>query len=160
MSTGLTSEEVFNTRFVEALRSTSALWSENKDYVSVEPLRTGRGGSKKPDIIINDYSNPPLIIETSFDARDADKDAVEKLKHHLKHSYHKTYAAVALHIPAVFRYTSDHSIPEVLLDGAEVGYSVHRKTKNGGGALAGKRFREGDNLRPQGIIASPRAPLR
>ena len=92
-----------------------------------------RGSNLKPDVIINDPKYPPLNIETSFDAGDADGDVKKYLGKLTKVSDYPIHTSVAVHIPSRFRKTDDSEICNSLLSGVEIRYAVHRKNKNGGG---------------------------
>ncbi len=128
---GTTGEETFNQKFAEALRQTHAPW-QPKDCIIVERHGLISGSNLKPDIVINDPKYPPLNIETSFHARDADQDVTKYLGRLTKISAHPIHTSVAVHIPGSFRKTADSEICESLLSGAEVRYAVHRENRNGG----------------------------
>ena len=132
---GKTSEEVFNVHFAAALRDTSSAWRKNPRHIAVEELGQVNHSLKKPDIVINDRLYPPLIIETSFVANDADKDAVARLGYKIKGSHCTIHTTVALHIPEKFRSISDFDIKKALLSETEIRYAVHREIKKGGGTL-------------------------
>jgi len=127
---GKTSEIVFNTHFAQALRSTRSIWRKNPDHISVEELGKGISGHKRPDIIINDGFYPPLIIESSFDAGDADRDAQRRLGYDIKKSHYPIHTSISLHIPQAFRKIRDSDIEACLLSRCEeLRYAIYRRTE-------------------------------
>ena len=62
-----------------ALRQTKARWAPNPECLKVEKtnlLHTEKDTGLKPETLVNDGVFPPVIIECSIGARDADRDAI------------------------------------------------------------------------------------
>lgn len=80
---GKTIEETVNQALANALKRTAARWNTEDDEVLLVErtgLLAGRGKqAKRPDILVSTRGLPPVVIETSFDGNDADKDATERL---------------------------------------------------------------------------------
>ena len=77
-----TIETTFNLALGEALRTTTEHWRVNPRIIQVEETQTLAGRdrrAKRPDILIVDDLSPPVVIETSFDKHDADRDAQRRL---------------------------------------------------------------------------------
>ncbi len=127
---GKTGEQTFNQKFAEALREAHSSW-QPKECIIVERHGLIHGTNLKPDLIINDPKYPPLNIETSFHARDADQDVKKYLGKLTKVSPHPIHTSVAIHIPDSFRKTDDSDICRSLLSGVEVRYAVHRDHNHG-----------------------------
>lgn len=74
---GRSVEGAFNQALGGALAATTARWRADPSIIQVERTQTLAGAdnkAKRPDILIVDVLSPPIIIETSFDKSDADKD--------------------------------------------------------------------------------------
>lgn len=117
-------EQSFNTGLAQAIRQRKAMWGR-ADIVQDERRRVFSGSTARPDIFINDPLSPPVIIEVSYDASDAEKDARSRLGRQLNRGGDKITAAVAVCIPHSYRDL--HSATEVtawLLEGSTVEYAL------------------------------------
>ena len=79
---GRTHEDTFNQALGLVIRSLHANWAANPTSVLAE--RKGvvydwEGNRKRVDILILDRRSPPVAIECSFGAADADSDASNRL---------------------------------------------------------------------------------
>lgn len=121
-------ESTFNQGLGEALRQGRATWRAHPHAIHVEMTGTlQEGKSLRPDLIVTDLDIQPVIIETSFSASDADKDAQARLGCILASGGFKFLSAIALHIDPLFR--SLHSAIEVtdtLLQGQLIHYALHQ----------------------------------
>ena len=72
-------EQTANIYLAESMIYSNETWRQFRDFVRVE--RSGRFGKKRrqPDILIDDKTMPPVIVECSFGG-DGDQDAIERLK--------------------------------------------------------------------------------
>ena len=115
------------------MRGASARWRESASVVQVERTGTIAGApSKHPDILVVDPEAWPVAIEASFDARDADRDAVARLGLETAAKGMLIETAVAVHIPAEYRRIARRQIEEELKSGAEVRYALHQQAGAGG----------------------------
>ncbi|MCY3999260.1 MAG: hypothetical protein OXF84_00425 [Bacteroidetes bacterium] len=130
---GKTHEMIFNSEMAKALRRVKSSWREHPNSISAEETGKVRGQrNKRPDLIITDGILPPVIIESSYNARDADKDAQSRLGLRLTQSNHLVHSCIALHIPASFQKTPSYEIVDTIIGGVELRYAVHRDEENGG----------------------------
>ena len=132
-------EEVFNIALGEALRSATP------SPVQVE--RTGvlsgaENSGKRPDILIVDRRAPPSVIECSYDAADADKDARARLGNFVKDGHREIKTSVSLHIPSWFQSTDAKK--EDLIAGANIRFAIYQKTEAAPRRWPDKGFVEGD----------------
>jgi len=123
---GKTHEIVFNQRFAQSLRCAKRRWRDNPRHIRVEESGNVSGKNKRPDIIIQTGQYPPLIIEASYDAQDANRDAKSRLGLNLRRSHHAVHSCIALHIPKSFQDVHDSQISDILLSGAELRYAFYR----------------------------------
>ncbi|MCY4225981.1 MAG: hypothetical protein OXF06_14270, partial [Bacteroidetes bacterium] len=124
---GRTTEESFNVALGQALRQARAHWSASPECIHVE--QTGLLHSPtpvKPDLLIHDRLFPPVILECSFDARDADRDAIKRLGCETRQGRFRIHAAIALHMDDYFRQVQEFAIAEELLGGHPIQYAVHQ----------------------------------
>ena len=85
---------------------------------------------KHLDILILDPTFRPVAIETSFDGNDADKDACNRLGLTTNARGLLIETAFAVRVPSEFRHISREEIQDALLNGAEISYSLHQRSKN------------------------------
>jgi len=127
MGIGRTTEESFNGALGRALRRTCVHWSVSPEYIRVEETGLLHDyAAAKPDLLIHDGKFPPVILECSFDARDADTDAIKRLGAHIRFGHYRIRTTIALHIPEHFRQQQETTIPDLLLGGAPLRYAVHQ----------------------------------
>ena len=132
-------EEVFNIALGQALRSATP------SPVHIE--RTGvlsgaENSGKRPDILIVDHRAPPSVIECSYDAMDADKDAIARLGAFVKDGHREIKTSVSLHIPSSFQSTDAKK--EDLIAGANIRFAIYQKTEAAPRRWPDKGFVEGD----------------
>lgn len=133
MAIGRTTEESFNSALGRALRETSARWSETPEFIRVEETNLLHAQSGlKPDILINDGIFPPVILECSFSAPDADQDAIKRLGLETRQGRFRIRTTLALHIPEHFRQIQGVTIADILLDGEPLAYAVHQLSERQG----------------------------
>ena len=111
------------------MRRAVVQWQGVSRAVQVERTRTIAGAAgKHPDILIDDPNACPLVIETSFDGRDADRDAVRRLGLETTAGGLSIEAAVAVRIPESCRKWPRAQIERELGQGLELAYAVHQRT--------------------------------
>ncbi|MXX95595.1 MAG: N-6 DNA methylase [Gammaproteobacteria bacterium] len=124
-------ESTFNQGLGEALRNSRPIWRTKGESILVE--MTGvlqEGQSLRPDLIVTDRDIQPVIIETSFHAGDADKDAIARLGCVFKVNGSKLLSSIAVHIDQDFRsMNSVKEVTEKLLGGCHLSYSLHQLVK-------------------------------
>ena len=75
--------------------------------------------------MIVDPRSPPLVIECSYDAADADKDAITRLGAIVRNGNREIKTAVSVHIPQPFR--TNASAKDDLIAGAEIRFALYQK---------------------------------
>ncbi len=142
MPVGRTTEESFNGALGRSLRRARAIWSERPECVKVEETNLLHAHpGLKPDLLIHDGVVPPVILECSFDARDADQDAIQRLGLEIRQGRYRIGTTVALRIPSSFREVPGFKIEDALLQGASLSYAVHQLTERQGQTSVGEVFR-------------------
>ena len=129
MGNGRTTEIPFNGALGRALRRTNARWAANPECIKVENtglLHTQKDTGLKPDVLINDGAFPPVIIECSFGARDADRDAIYRLGLTTQQGRFLIRTTIALYIPQRFRQEPEFKITDILLGGEPLHYAIHQ----------------------------------
>ena len=93
--------------------------------------QTGNLTEKKlrPDILVCGESSPPFVIECSYQAQDADKDAMQRLGKYVQVSGLPIKTAFALHVPEAFRKGSIDTFRDLLNTGEEIRYAVHQRSR-------------------------------
>ena len=132
-------EEVFNVALGKALRSAtpSPVQFERTGVLS------GAGNSgKRPDILIVDRRAPPSVIECSYDAADADKDARARLGTFVKDGHREIKTSISVHIPSSFQSTEAKK--EDLIAGTNIRFAIFQKTEAAPRRWPKKGFVEGD----------------
>ena len=100
---GQSVESTFNEALGIALSQTTARWGEYSEIIQVEKTQTLAGKTnraKRPDILILEKQSPPVVIECSYDASDADKDAISRLGESTNQGNLQIKTALSIHIPA------------------------------------------------------------
>ena len=132
-------EEVFNVALGEALRSATP----SPVHVERTGVLSGSGNSgKRPDILIVDDRAPPSVIECSYDAADADKDAVARLGAFVKEGHREIKTSVSLHIPSSFQLRDANK--EDLIAGANIRFAIYQKAEVAPRRWPKNGFVEGD----------------
>ena len=127
--TGLTTEPSFNEALGAALRQVVPRWRASPDTVQVERTQTISGApGKYPDILVVDPQAWPVAIEVSFDGRDADKDARNRVGLETATGGMPIETAIAIRVPAAHRQHARPRIEHELLAGSELAYSFHQHT--------------------------------
>ena len=128
---GKATEEIVNQALANALKQTTARWNtDGEESLLVERtgLLEGAGNQgKHPDILIATKSMPPVVVETSFDGNDADKDARERLGATTKRDGLKIDTAISIKNPEAFRTMTEEAITKHLLDGYTIHFATHWK---------------------------------
>ena len=82
------------------------------------------GTSGVPDILIDDPLEPPLVIDVSYGARDAEKNARKRIGRSLRRGLVKIHAAVALRIPTSFgNLLGVAEVTDRIIDGVRLEYA-------------------------------------
>ena len=143
---GRSIEEVFNLALSEALRDTTARWRASPNLILAERtgLVAGRGNTgKRLDILVLDTHSPPVAIECSYDASDADKDAIARLGRGLHVGNLKIRTAISVHVSPRNRQRSQSEINEALRNGEPLHYALHQLPQHqpgAGGRAAPRRW--------------------
>lgn len=118
-------EQTFNSGLAQAIRLRKAGWAgADADVVQEERRRVFAGSSERPDILIDDPLAPPLVVEVSYDARDAEKDARKRIGRSLSRGGATIHAAIALRVPVRFgNLRSAAEVTERLVDGDRLEYA-------------------------------------
>ena len=127
---GKSVEETFNQALGTALAETTTRWRAAPNIIQVEQTQTLAGAgnkAKRPDILIVDALSPPVIIETSFDKSDADKDAKARLGALTAQGNLQVDTALALHIDPKYRTLALAEIKEALSGGEAIWYALHQR---------------------------------
>ena len=126
---GQSVESTFNEALGIALSQTTARWGEGSEIIQVEKTQTLAGKTnraKRPDILVLEKQSPPVVIECSYDASDADKDAISRLGKSTNQGNLQIKTALSIHIPAKFRNQSFQSIVRELSNGQTINYALHQ----------------------------------
>ena len=118
-------EQTFNSGLAEAVRSRKRNWAAaGSDIVQEERRRVFAGSSGRPDILIDDPLSPPVVIEVSYGAKDAEADARNRLGRDLSRGGAKIHATIAVRIPDRFGgLRSAAEVTERLLAGDSLDYA-------------------------------------
>ena len=131
LRSGTVHENEFNIALCKALQNCTAQWRSDPTLIQAEKtdVLSGRGkAGKRPDILILDPRSPPSVIECSFDAADANKDASSRLGLITKNGRREIRTSISVHIPTLFR--SSASPEDELNAGAEIGFALYQKANN------------------------------
>ena len=122
-------ENTFNEGLGTALRHVRHEWLHAPDLILVEKTNLlAERNSLRPDLLITGKGLQPTIIETSFNARDADKDARSRLGRHYLQGNIPVLATLALHIDPIFRgLNTTEDVRKVILNGARLRYALHQQ---------------------------------
>lgn len=118
-------EQTFNSGLAQAIRLRKTGWAAaSADVVQEERRRVLAGSSERPDILIDDPLAPPLVIEVSYDGRDAEKDARKRIGRSLSNGGATIHAAIALRIAESFgNLRSAAEVTERVVDGDRLEYA-------------------------------------
>ena len=127
-----TIETTFNLALGEALRTTTEHWRENPRIIQVEETQTLAGRdrrAKRPDILIVDDLSPPVVIETSFDRNDADRDAQRRLGESTAQGHLPINTALAVAIDLDYKNLPLEEITdELTVQRNSLRYALHQLT--------------------------------
>ena len=127
-----TIETTFNLALGEALRTTTEHWRVNPRIIQVEETQTLAGRdkrAKRPDILIVDDLSPPVVIETSFDRHDADRDAQNRLGESTAQGHLPINTALAVAIDLDYKNLSLEEITDALtVQRNSLRYALHQQT--------------------------------
>lgn len=112
-------EQTANVYLAESMIYSNETWRKFRDFVKVE--RSGHIGErrKRPDILIDDNTMPPVIIECSFGG-DGDQDAIRRLRD--RELDVSTVLSVAF--PKEFEYLPDEEVKHRLRVEDALAYAV------------------------------------
>ena len=123
---GRKKEDAFNHALGAALCSVVSHWEED-DSVWIE--NTGvitSAAGHRPDLLIEDRHSPPVIVETAFDEKGADKDAIARLGVTTEKTGATVKTAIAVITPEWGRDSPTHKSTERLLQGDTFLYALHQ----------------------------------
>ena len=123
---GRKKEDAFNHALGAALCSVVSHWEED-DSVWIE--NTGvitSAAGHRPDLLIEDRHSPPVIMETAFDEKGADKDAIARLGVTTEKTGATVKTAIAVITPEWGRNSPTHKSTERLLQGDTFLYALHQ----------------------------------
>ena len=128
---GSTHEDTFNQALGQVIRSLHANWSANPGCVLAERkgvVYDSEGNRKRVDVLILDKRSPPVAIECSFGASDANDDASKRLGCMVGANGPKIQTTISLLIPPVFETEQIESIVELLRDEEPIQYAIYQRT--------------------------------
>ena len=138
---GKTREETFNLGLGGALRRTTARWKAEPRLIGIEETRVISGHKGlRPDVLLLDRLSPPVVIECSFSARDAERDAQARLGFIVSDGHQMIRTAIALHIPEAFADMSLADIESTLADGEHVYYAAYQAVQKPFEPIETRRF--------------------
>lgn len=122
-------ETTFNDGLGSALRSVRSEWSMYPDLILVEMTNVlTESNSLRPDIVVCGKNLQPTIIEASFNARNADLDAKNRLGCHFLQGGHPILTTIAVRIDQRFRALNNSvEVKRRLLEGEMLQYVLHQK---------------------------------
>lgn len=124
---GKTTEPTFNQALGLVLSNIKASWRDDVSVIHVEETRVLAGSDnvgKRPDILILESTSPPLVIETSFSASDAERDAIDRLNLLTVQGNMPVRTAFAIKIDERYRSMNLTQIKSSLLDGDAIQYAL------------------------------------
>ena len=120
-------EQGFNYALGDVLRSILPIRQRTGRHVDVVFIeRQGIIKGKRPDILIDHPDGPPVVIECSFDDRDADGDARGRLGLEYTKTGTRLHAAIAVAIPPDIRPMRRSEVERALGEGAVLHYALHQ----------------------------------
>ena len=119
-------EQTFNGGLAQAIREARPSWhGDNLDIVQEERRGALASGHQRPDILVDDPLSPPVVIEASYDAKDAERDACGRLGHVLQAGGATVRAAVAVWIPPPVGWLRNvRDVTDWLLKGNRIKYAL------------------------------------
>ncbi len=129
---GRNREEEFNFALRDVLRETRVRWKTAPSPINAEQtgvLSGKENAGKRPDILIVEPRFPPVVIECSFSASDANQDAQSRLGLSVANGFSEIKTALSVHIPTLFQ--SSQSPMDELAGGTSIGYALYHKTEEG-----------------------------
>ena len=131
---GKSIETVFNVALGIVVSRTTAKWRrDSADVILAEKLDVFEGSenrTKRPDVLIIDPQMPPVAIESSYSAADADKDAINRLGLQPKGKLSKILTAIAVHIPIRYQKLNIAETVEELRQDTEIRFAVHQRIES------------------------------
>lgn len=104
------------------MRKSNPAW---RDCVIVEETGVlAESAGLKPDILIVPKSSPPISIEASYEAGDADKDSLARLGKHYGLTMEEIKTSIAVELESTFRKTKR-------LSGQTLRYAIHQQLPDG-----------------------------
>lgn len=117
-------EPTVNNAIAKFLSRTKSQW-RTSDVIKSENTEIFRDNAKRPDIIIAEANNPPVIIETEFfPASTVEKDAISRLGECIQTTGRPILSSVAIVIPQVFKQYNAQELDRKILESKEFGISV------------------------------------
>lgn len=128
-------ETTFNQGLGEAMLAIRPSWRKKQNAVLVEKTAVLQEGSAlKPDIVVFDGQHLPVVVETSFSATDADRDAENRLGKTLSEPGIPIHTTVAVHLDDSFRQLrTSNRVCEVLIGGHPIRYALHQRIEQSDG---------------------------
>lgn len=95
-------EKAVNGRLAECLRRVSPRWASSKFLVEESSVLEESPGYR-PDILIISKEAPPISIETSFNPKDADDDAIARIGKHYLHWKMEIKTSIAVQLDKKYK---------------------------------------------------------
>lgn len=93
-------EQSLNEALGEVIESLAQVWAEPEGPPKVDAERVGLvEGGRRADVLVHDLRRTPIAIETSFDPRDAERDALAKLGLTVREQGDRIETTLAIHWP-------------------------------------------------------------
>lgn len=117
-------ETTINQMLGNALKKSNRRWNDFNVKIE-ETQMLAEYPSKRPDIIIIPSEGLPVIIETSFDKKDADQDAINRLGMRHKETMDEIKTAIAVHLDPKYKKISRITTNDLFQ------YAIHQKLPDG-----------------------------
>jgi hypothetical protein len=109
-----TTEHTINDAIAELLKDTRRIWQQH-NVVRSENIDILKSAGKRPDILVNEPSVSPVIIETEvLPAASVEDDAIQRLGQQLRPSGKRILSALAVRLPANLREHEGQSLKKYL----------------------------------------------
>lgn len=116
-------ETAINQMLGNALKKVNRKWNDSNVKIE-ETQMLAEYTSKRPDIIIIPPEGSPVIIETSFDKKDADQDAINRLGMRYQKTMEEIKTALSVHLDSKYRTMSKITANDIFQ------YAVYQKLPN------------------------------
>ena len=161
MSSGHSTEPTFNEALGDALRRAKVPWRRD-GVIRIENTRIIFGKpALQPDILICEPGAMPVVVETSFLPRDADRDAIARLGKKTDDQRLPIRTAVALAIDEKYRNLDRNESHQSIVGGAALKYALYQTAPDGYSRWPNEGFLSGTvfNLAQLIVAAIPKADI-